>query len=355
MDYHTFFSVNAQQFLEVRGLSFHDLSVVINKQYEETHVALITSSAVHGVANAASDIDLICVTPRQQDQAMASQIYHGDHHMEVVAFSREDIDHALWQLAEDAEMSVVERLRAFKRWDRTHSVPRKYLERIVSGVSTDQTLPYLEAQRALSSTWSTAAFDDFRQSACFAVLAWRSNECRAASAYTCNALLFLMNAILSKHGWVNSNKKWTLLRWDMASRALKVLPSDDLTSRIDELWSRAYPACRSGLQSGEVSRLCELVDLAESEFACRADYLALRPVVSDAAVIPFLPGAEFVLISGDQAALLPKSELPQALSTQPFELSESTPQIAKYLLRGARTGLVGFSLTDQVSQQGVSL
>ncbi|ATV20956.1 DUF6001 family protein [Pseudomonas syringae] len=353
MDFHAFYSNNARQFLAARQLAFAELEDVVKRQYAEARLTLITSSPVHGIANSASDIDLMCVTDTlQSDQSMASQIYHKEHHMEVVAFAQEEVSISLSHLALAAEKTTAEKLFAFKQWDKQQPVPRKYLERLVCAVSTDQSLPYLDSQKYLSALWSVAAFDNFRQSACFSVLAWRSGEYRAAAAYACNAVLFLMNATLARHGWVNSNRKWTLLRWDRALNRHAIVPGDSLTRAVEQLWQRAYPACLDGLQGQDIIQLCELTLLAEQAFACEADYAALEPSIKRLAASVFLPGVDFVLTDKQQATLLAHEDVPQLRSTRPIDLAEQSSQAAACLLRAARAGLVGFSLKDHHPQQG---
>lgn len=348
MDYHPFFLNNTRQFLAVRQLSFSQLQGVVKRQYAEVHTALITSSPVHGIANVGSDIDLICLVPAlQQDQAMASQIYLGEHHLEVVAFALEDVERAFAELALTARKSTLDKLVTFKSWEKYQPIPKKYMERLVSGVSTEEELPYLEHQNALSSVWACAAFDDFRQSACFSILAWRSGEYRAAAAYASNAVLFLMNAVLAKKGWVNSNRKWTLLRWYTAFTVLMVFVEDELSRSMEQLWQRTYPACRGGLQRDDVMRLCELVERAEREFNCEPDYASLKPHVDVYASSAFMPGVTFVLNEEQQATLLPSGVLADIPDTRPSDLVGQSPHMADYLLRGARAGLIEFSLAQR--------
>ncbi|MCF5714940.1 DUF6001 family protein [Pseudomonas tremae] len=353
MDYRAFYLNNTRQFLTARELSFDELDGVVERQYAQAHSTLITSSPVHGIANSASDIDLICVTyDRQSDQSMASQIYHNEHHMEVVAFAREEVEESLLQLARVAEQGTAQKLSAFKQWDKQHPVSRKYLERLVCAVSTEPCLPYLDSQKSLSAVWSVSAFDDYRQSACFSALAWRSGEHRAAAAYACNAALFLMNAILARHGWINSNRKWTLLRWDMAIRTHGIVIPDRLTKAVEQLWQRAYPACHSGLQGPDLMHMCELALLAEQAFACEADYAVLSPQIERPTTSAFLPGVELVINVAQQATLLPNITMPEALGTRPIDLAEQPQELAACLLRAARAGLISFSLKDHKPMQG---
>lgn len=353
MDYRAFYLNNARQFLTARQLSFEALDGVVGRQYAQAHLTLMTSSPVHGIANSASDIDLICVThDRESDQSMASQIYHNEHHMEVVAFAREEVEASLLQLARVAEQGTAQQLSAFKQWDKQQPVSRKYLERLVCAVSTEPSLPYLDSQKSLSTVWSVSAFDDYRQSACFSALAWRSGEYRAAAAYACNAALFLMNAILARHGWVNSNRKWTLLRWHKALHTHGIVIPDSLTNAVEQLWQRAYPACRSGLQGPDLMHLCELTLLAEHSFACEADYALLSPRIELSTASAFLPGIEVVINAARRATLLPTLALPEAFGTRPIDLAEQPHDMAACLLRAARAGLISFSLKDHHPTQG---
>ncbi len=319
-------------------------------QYEEVAHTLVTSSPVHGVANAASDIDLICITARESDRgAMASQIYHEGQHLETVAFASSDVDLAMHTLAGYRAASPLETLRAYRRWDASQAVSRKYLERIVSGVATDRAVPYLDWNAALGSMWAVAAYDAFRQSAGFALLSLRAGEMRGAAAYSANALLHLMNALLSQRGWTVSNKKWTLLRWRRAARTLLDSDTQACADTVDALWPKLGTACVRGLASADASGLIELVDQADASTGFGAAYAAHVPALRQVESAPFLPGSRVVLRQDGRAALLPSFDLPTTLTTAPRDLAAVAPDLARQLLLAARVGAVGFSLTDSLS------
>ncbi|KKB61356.1 hypothetical protein WM40_23600 [Robbsia andropogonis] len=350
MNYSAFYSGNAKAFLAARNLSFDDLDTVVRRQYDDAELTLITSSPVHGVANAASDIDLICITDAMQSSdAMASQVYHNGHHMEVVAFASDEVLAACHELTVQQGKLPIDMLRVYRQWDKKQRISRKYLERIIAGVATDGSVPYLEWQGTLGATWSIASFDAFRQSAGFALLALRCKETRAAAGYATNALLYLMNAMLSKSGWTVSNKKWTLLRWHQATDSLRIWSNVRLVDVIDSLWDSIYPSCTTGLTEQLAERLVELVDLAESHFGYEVDYARLRPALRATSNAPFLPGSVFTLRSDGRAALLPTVDISDALTTHPRDLRATTPDVARHLLIGARVGVIGFSLTDSTS------
>ncbi|WP_246794144.1 DUF6001 family protein [Burkholderia perseverans] len=350
MDYCAFHSGNAEAFLDSRNLSFASLESVAKLQYDDVKCTLVTSSPVHGVANAASDIDLICITAADDDRgAMASQIYHDGQHLETVAFATGDVETAMRALADCRAAGPLDTLLAYRRWDATQAVSRKYLERIVSGVATDRGVPYLGSHTALGGMWAVAAFDAFRQSAGFALLALRCGETRGAGAYAANALLHLMNAMLSRRGWTVSNKKWTRLRWRRAAGSL--LADDDTAAieAIDTLWRDMLPACTAGLGEADAARLVALVELADADFGFDEAYATLRPTLRQPERAPFLPGSHVVLRQDGRAALLPGFETPASLTAQARDLAAVSPELARHLLAGARAGVIGFSLTDSLS------
>ncbi|WP_321817259.1 MULTISPECIES: DUF6001 family protein [unclassified Paraburkholderia] len=350
MDYSTFHSENVEAFLNSRKLSFSSLENVAKGQYKDVAHTLVTSSPVHGVANAASDIDLICITAVEADRgAMASQIYHDGQHLETVAFALSDVDLAMSTLAGYRTASPLDTLRAYRRWDDSQAVSRKYLERIVSGVATNRAVPYLDWNAALGSMWAVAAYDAFRQSAGFALLALRAGEMRGAAAYSVNALLYLMNALLSQCGWTVSNKKWTLLRWRRAGRALLDSGALDCANSVDALWPKVGAACVRGLTSADASELIELVEQADASTGFGAAYAVQTPTTRHTESAPFLPGSRVVLREDGRAALLPSFDMPTSLTTAPRDLAAVSSDLARQLLLGARVGAVGFSLTDSLS------
>ncbi|KAG8148796.1 hypothetical protein BFF94_035990 [Burkholderia catarinensis] len=305
---------------------------------------------MHGVANAASDIDLICITTDDDDRgAMASQIYHDGQHLETVAFAADDVETAMRALADYCAASPFDTLQAYRRWDVTQAVSRKYLERIVSGVATDRGVPYLGWHTALGGMWAVAAFDAFRQSAGFALLALRCGERRGGGAYAANALLHLMNAMLSRRGWTVSNKKWTRLRWHRAVGSLLAGDDQACIDAIDALWRSSGPACAAGLDEADAARLVALVELADADFGFDKAYAALSPTVRQPDRAPFLPGSHVVLRQDGRAALLPGFEPPTSLTAQARDLATVSPELARHLLVGARAGVIGFSLTDSLS------
>ncbi len=357
MNYSAFYARNAEAFLAARRLSFDDLDGVVRRQFDDAKYTLLTSSAVHGVANAASDIDLICITKGgRSDNAMASQIHHNGHHMEVVAFSDAEVDDARATLQAHAQSTASSQLSLYRSWDKHHPISRKYLERIIAGVATDRSVPFVDAQNGLGAIWSVAHFDAFRQSVGFAMLALKCEEGRAAAGYATNALLYLMNAMLSQRCWTVSNKKWTLLRWHHACDTLDLwgsVKNAETASLVDALWRQVYPACATGLTASLAEALLELVDKFELFFGYTEDYKSCRPSIHREGSTPFLPGSDFVIARNGYATLQSaRCAIPDHLSIRPRDLDTLSPDIAHFLLSGARSGLIGFSLADTLIPSG---
>jgi hypothetical protein len=343
MDFASFYTRNAASFLDARQLRTGDLDALARKQYEDASCVLLTSSAVHGIANAASDIDLIAI--RRADgieTAMATQLHCGDAHLEVLAFTEAQLKQAESAARAMAAMPVRDRLAACRRWDKETTIPRKYLERICTGVDMQGGVPFLALQEAVARVWATVSCDQARQCAMFCALACRSGERRAAAGYAGNALLFAMNALLSSLGWPLINKKWTLKRWSVAPT---LFPSSPLLAEFGARSSRAWQAVaeRWGSPLHDHDAL-ELAALVESLCAVLLDGAPPQdvPVAGSA---PLLPGACMVSDSVRQrVALLGDAPADALADATPSSLFRLAPGDAAYWLGAARSRVANFSL-----------
>jgi len=175
---------------------------------------LLTSSPVHGLANATSDLDFI----RIQDDAIegpriATKIFERGHHLEVVSFSAGELKRNLDELAALAARPPGEMVAGFRAWDKRFEPRRKQTERIVNGLTLDGRAPYLASLPALAVVWSRAALQLAVEQAAHLCLAEAAGESRGRVGYAYNVLLHAMDAMLSLHGDVYTTRKWYLLRW----------------------------------------------------------------------------------------------------------------------------------------------
>lgn len=232
-----FVKKNAQDFLGARNIGFNFLNEVASRQCDPGTL-LLTSSAVHGIATMASDIDMLCVVDEPvSTEQMATQIHQEGLHLELLLFNAADVHLALGELTSLAQSPALICLQNYSRWDKRNKVPRKYVERLVYGVTNDLTTPYLSALGDLCVVVSRKDLDVFRVNVACSRLAQRSDEPFAAIGYLMNALTAAMNSLLSMSGWVLSNKKWTLRRWNK-SRDLVFLDLCPTTwTEVSALWA----------------------------------------------------------------------------------------------------------------------
>src|SRR5690242_17729482 len=83
---------NVTAFLTGRGLDVPGLRDLLSAKVGDAEHALLTSSPVHGLANRTSDIDFIRIQREPlTGPRMATQIFEGANHMEVISFSTAEV------------------------------------------------------------------------------------------------------------------------------------------------------------------------------------------------------------------------------------------------------------------------
>lgn len=321
-------------FLATRGLTPEGLTALLAAKTGPARHFLLTSSPVHGLANSTSDVDFIRVQSEPMSGArMATQLFEGPNHLESVSFAADEVDAALSDLRALTEVSPREAVLAYRGWDKRHELRRKYLERAVNGVSLERTLPYLDHLPDLARLWKWSSLHTAAEQVLFLWLAEAAGERRGRAGYAANALLHLMDAVLSHHLDVYSNRKWFLLRW---ARLRERQPDADLVTAVDALRAPVAEAL-SGKDGGPLAPALTAL-LAEVHAVAgegRAPTLTAQPA-GELFRRPFLPGADMLLGTGAVflgEAQLPEGELPFA------ELAAHVPDPAG-LLRACRAGAV---------------
>jgi hypothetical protein len=341
-----FHAGNATRFLQARGLRMDDLVAAARRQYDDAVHVLLTSSAVHGIANAASDIDLICLRrDESSDTAMATQVHLESAHIEVMAFSESLLEKTVSVLRRASGGALADRVRAYAGLRAPATIPAKYLERICTGVDEQGRTPGLAFHAVLCETWAAVGLDHALQAVQCCALALRAGEPRAAAGYSANALLHLMNALLADAGWPLMNKKWTLKRWQM-SRALfggELLAS--LRQRVDAAWCATLESFSNALDPSVAREVTALVDAAGSALLHGRPVVAASPEHGVGAEAAFLPGASF-LVSREsaRATLLPESALSYPAGAPLAALFDLEPAHAAAWLALVRAGVVNLSI-----------
>ena len=292
---------NCEAFLATRGTSLARIGEFVGARMDGVRAIYLTSSPVHGLANATSDIDTICVVDGEtMPERTATQIFDDDNHYETIPFTTIEVAAEMARLEAAARLSPGKRVSAYKTWDKNGPIARKYLERLVNGVPVREGGIYLDHLGALAVLWKTASLARAVTMTACAELSLAAGERRGALGYGLNAALYAMDAFLSHHGDVYSNKKWFLLRFHrfLAGEAGRESPISELGSTFSALWERLEAAFRS--PGGEVALLRHLseavlrldavvgLDLSErARWDCRAP-----------TSMEFLPGA-MLHLAGD--------------------------------------------------------
>ena len=333
---------NVDRFLATRNLDRLRVREIVDDRIDDCIQILLTSSPVHGLANSLSDIDLICVVPGDDLGArMAAQIFESGNHLETITFSESEVDIAIENLAAVAETSPAEAVARMHDWNDDFALKKKYLERTINGLSVTGEMPFSRHLPALGAVWKWLSLDSFARSVSFACLAEAAGEHRGRLAYGLEAMLSLMDATLSQHGDVYSNKKWFALRWALWMR--------DETSRsaIPEALRDAVERLRNALNAGlrgepAALRGPVLRDVLQSardhlDHRCGAGFgWRLR---DDVETRPFLPDGTAALTADRGLALL-RGEPASPRAVSPDEMMELPPETARSWLQLARAGLL---------------
>lgn len=328
-------AVNA--FLAERDLDPAWLSAHMRAQVGDG-LLLLTSSPVHGLANATSDLDFIRVQHEPMDgPRISTKIFARGHHLEVVSFSEQEVRDNVARLAELAGRPPGEAVAGFRRWDARFEPRRKQTERIVNGITLGGEAPYLETLPALGILWSRGALHSALEQVAHLCLAEAAGELRGRVGYAYNVLLHLMDALLSVHGDVYTTRKWYVLRWT------RFVGRGAWHGETQRAAGAALERLRTSLR-GALS--------AGAELRLAGDYLALvREVASAIGVAErieitaglddatqshaYLPGAS--LLTRDGRGLLVAGGEPAPATLALDELPDVEPAHATALLRAIRS------------------
>ncbi|MFJ2815278.1 DUF6001 family protein [Streptomyces sp. NPDC091279] len=325
---------NADAFLASRALTPEGLERLLSGRTGAARHFLLTSSPVHGLANATSDVDFIRVQSEPMTGArMATQLFEGANHLESVSFAEDEVHAALADLRTLADADPRQAVLGYRGWDKQHELRRKYLERMVNGVALDRTLPYLDHLPELARLWKRSSLHTATEQVLFLSLAEAAGERRGRVGYAVNALLYLMDAMLSHHLDVYSNRKWFLLRWTRFRKGHGDAPGVAAVDALRTPVSEALAGKDTGPLAPALTALLTEVHAVAGEG--HPPTLTVEPV-GDLVRRRFLPGADLLL--GASTAFLGPDPLPTGaipLTGPPDGAGDPAD-----LLRAARAGAV---------------
>jgi Family of unknown function (DUF6001) len=341
---------NVERFLADRGLEPAWLTQVLTTAVGPGQL-LLTSSPVHGLANPSSDVDVIRITDGPLDgPRIATKIFERGHHLEVVSFTHGELERALSRLAELAALPPAECVLAARGWDRAIEPRRKQTERIVNGVTLAGLMPHLAALPDLATVWARLSLTSAVEHVAFLALAEAAGETRGRVGYAMNAVLHLVDALLSLDGDVYTTRKWFLLRWARARLAEQgpdglrgpAATVDGLRALVAEALTDSSPLLP------RYAEAAEQVAAAVTGTAALQVALRLRDGVT---ATPFLPGAQ-ALVGPENAVLLRSADLPDGRRVRPAELARLPPDAARAALAAIRAGLAGIEVHHPVGTPG---
>ncbi|MGW4894278.1 DUF6001 family protein [Kitasatospora sp. NPDC004240] len=334
-------------FLATRALEPEWLGSLMRERVGEGRL-LLTSSPVHGLANATSDLDFI----RIQDAAIdgpriSTKIFEDGHHLEVVSFSRAELADNLAELERLAAAAPGETVAGFRAWDKTREPRRKQTERIVNGIALDGTAPYLDALPALATVWSRAALHTALEQAVHTVLAESAGETRGRVGYAYNVLLHAMDALLSYHGDVYTTRKWYALRWTrlVAADVWRDGRVRAVAGELERLRRRIADALDPSAAGQPLAEEYTALVLDCLRATGTADTVTVRLDVTGT-VQPYLPGAALLVAPGG-SVVLPGADRDLPLSVDPVgleELAKLDARDAATVLRALRSGAARLDL-----------
>ncbi|MGW7609997.1 DUF6001 family protein [Streptomyces sp. NPDC054766] len=336
-------SAHVSGFLADRGLSPQWLSGLMRERVGEG-LLLLTSSPVHGLANSTSDLDFIRIQEKPiTGPRISTKIFEGGHHLEVVSFSRAELQANLHHLVELAAREPGGTIAGFRRWDKEREPRRKQTERIVNGITLDGEAPFLDWLPALSTVWSRAALHSALEQVVHLSLAEAAGERRGRVGYAFNTLLHLMDALLSDHSDVYTTRKWYLLRWARLVREAgwRDARTQAVASEVERLRKQIGSVLLDAADERPMAP--EYLALAE-ETAGATDTAARITVrcvpVDGARTHAFLPGASMLLAAGGGLVLPGQGEqaLPLAHPVALADLAGLDAGAAARLLRSLRAG-----------------
>jgi hypothetical protein len=330
---------NVATFLQRRGLDADWLAGFMRDRVGAGQL-LLTSSPVHGLANATSDLDFIRIQDEPiEGPRISTKIFENGHHLEVTSFSRAELQGSLAALAALAKQPPAEMVAGFRAFDKQLEPRRKQTERVVNGITLEGDLPYIDNLATLSRVWSHASLHTAIEQTGHLCLAEAAGETRGRVGYAVNVVLHLADALLSMTGDVYTTRKWYLLRW--ARAALATTAGDprvrSVAAEVDALRAE-LPAALARPEARLAPRYVEVVAHAAQLIAAARRVVVTAGIDDDVQYHDYLPGAG--LLTGPRSSLLMPGRSALASVALPLgELPGLDAERAAALLRAIRAAL----------------
>ncbi|MFN7882198.1 MAG: DUF6001 family protein, partial [bacterium] len=266
------------------GIERGPFEVLIDRLSEAAGPIYYVSTVPRGQAGSTSDLDVIVVSNSDEAPSMSNMLFHMGRRVGAKVAPRPLIEKSIGILA-DAVRQSEPPLSGDPRAVRAR-LPIKWvdLERLVNGVSFAEDNAFLSALPVLSVCQQQISLEDYVRHR--AALRLACGVHGGSNAYLSLALMAAMDAVMAACGRVQSNAKWTFVRW---ARFLEECTQRSLIERlapINSVWSVL-----------ERSKQCppEMLDavdhLLEGLFGNIPDDAGSIALVDGVHMSQFLPGA----------------------------------------------------------------
>jgi hypothetical protein len=272
---------------------------LINRLSQDAGPIFYVSTVSRGQAGTTSDLDVIVVGDSGRPAvALSNMLFHRGRRVGAKVIDETRIATAIAQLnsvsrSGDDPLGCPAPPLAVKLAD---------LERLVNGFSFEAGTPYLHALPALCRwTYERSLSDYVLQRACCA-LADAAGAQRAAQVHLTDVLVAAMDVVMAAHGRVQSNTKWTMVRWEEFRRE-----ETGVDAEVVGVIDRTRDRLRAGVDLA--SSLLDALNASFTQFVGPAlpDELGLQ-LASDVKIGRYLTGAVYLTRPGRTAILAAENE-----------------------------------------------
>ena len=314
-----------------------DFEALINRLSQSAGPIYYVSTVPRGQAGTTSDLDVIVVGRGAEAPSLSNMLFHQGRRVGAKVIAASTVWDAIDIVRAAVSVPELGRLAAVRQAARQLPLKWHDLERVVNGVSFSEGCGFIAGLPALCEWQLCLSLGDYSRHRTSFRLAVASGATGSANAYLSLALMAAMDAVMARCGRVQSNNKWTFVRWgdlvaDCAGRGGDEVLGP-LTRALADLHATSAPPCNA-LEA--IDRL--VGDLFGPRWIA-PQRLGLRSGVQ---LGSFLPGAVFVT-SPERTAILSGTSPSSLLSA--LEMGEADGSVAAGdILSLLQQGLIDYEL-----------
>lgn len=270
---------NLDAYLSKYEIDRQDIYGLIGTQFGEPERYLFISTIVNGLAGAASDLDVVVVTPEYEDVLqMPSHMYLGNRRLGVQTFDEGKLQQTMDRLRSATEADYANLM------SHLNFGPNLQLNdvcRLVLAVDSNGDMPYVDNLNNMAKVVACTSFASFRRHLVYLKAADRAGESKGVFGYGVNALIFLKNMLMALTGDIGGGDKWILQRWCVYSPVDPTTAETDFMQRVGALWQLLRQGLSNNFDTSNkdhlVSELSDLYEIAASDLGIEdADTISVQ-------------------------------------------------------------------------------